>query len=220
MGQRGRTRSDEFYAELAFEYDYEVGQGNPRPVKTIALRQGLNAMRVRDMLHAARHRGLLTKTRQGRSAGKLTQKGATKLEWIVPNDPLRTEFGAIKLAVDCLDSDVGLNQWITRCERELERLRRRRAPGEDTVLREAATSLEPCRSLGKPRRKRDDIRDLQSLLYDLYIHKANEDRARQLVEKGVPWKKIQGWEIRRLLQRDLREGQRLNEEDRGTSATE
>src|SRR5437899_2460515 len=72
MGQRGRTRSDEFYAELAFEYEWEVRQGNPRPVKTIALRLGLNAMRVRDMLHAARHRGLLSKNGQGRRAGKLT----------------------------------------------------------------------------------------------------------------------------------------------------
>src|SRR5438034_10949955 len=111
MGQRGRTRSDEFYAELAFEYEWEVRQGNPRPVKTIALRGGLSAMRVRDMLHAARHRGLLSKTRQGRSAGKLTQKGATKLESIVPTDPpLRTESGEIKWLADCLDSGVGLDQ--------------------------------------------------------------------------------------------------------------
>ncbi|MEO6026653.1 MAG: hypothetical protein ABIR79_07305 [Candidatus Binatia bacterium] len=72
--KRGARRSDTFYAVLAAEYVEAMARDPQRPVLVLAKRRGLQASRVRDMLHTARKRGLLTSGTQGRSGGGLTAR--------------------------------------------------------------------------------------------------------------------------------------------------
>lgn len=74
--KRGRPpiRSEQFYAKLARDYAERVAQGSPRPTTDVARRRRLSAARVRDMLHEARKRDLLSSVGQGRSGGELTPK--------------------------------------------------------------------------------------------------------------------------------------------------
>lgn len=74
--KRGRPAiySDEFYANLLKDYVQRVAQGSPRPTADVAKRRRLPAAKVRDLLHAARQRGLLSSSGQGRSGGQLTPK--------------------------------------------------------------------------------------------------------------------------------------------------
>ncbi len=147
-----------------------AGESHRRAFATCCTRRGIGV--------------LLGRTTRGRTTGKLTPKAAQKLEWIVPTDPpLRTVSGAIQSLEDCVESGIGLSKWIEAVERELERLRRRRAPGEDRALRESAKALG--QSFGRPRYKRDDIRDLNALRRDLCIRQAEEDYELGLLQKGV-----------------------------------
>jgi hypothetical protein len=68
---RRAGRPDRFYAGLAAQYVAMVERGSRRPVAEIAARRGLPAARVRDMLHEARERKLLTPGFPGKSAGAL-----------------------------------------------------------------------------------------------------------------------------------------------------
>lgn len=74
--KRGRPpiRSEKFYAKLAREYAERVAEGSPRPTADVARRRKLPTPKVRDMLHEARRRGLLSPTGQGRPGGELTAK--------------------------------------------------------------------------------------------------------------------------------------------------
>jgi hypothetical protein len=73
---RGRPplRSDEFYAKLARDYAQQVAHGSPRPTADVARRRRLSPSKVRDMLHEARRRGLLSPTVRGRFGGQLTDR--------------------------------------------------------------------------------------------------------------------------------------------------
>lgn len=77
LGRPGRA--DAFYAQIAREYDWECRNGSTRPVQSIAEARHLSPAKVRDMLRAARHRGLLAKTTRGRGRGGLTPKGVRTL---------------------------------------------------------------------------------------------------------------------------------------------
>ena len=79
--KRGRPqmRSDEFYAKLAEAYTQRVAQGSPHPTEDVARRRKLSAARVRDLLHTARQRGLLSTVGRGRSGGDLTPKALAVL---------------------------------------------------------------------------------------------------------------------------------------------
>ena len=77
-GRKGR--SDIFYARLARDYVKAIERGSKRPVEKIAKARNLPKERVRDMLHAARKRGLLTRGFRGHSVGELTEKGRKLLE--------------------------------------------------------------------------------------------------------------------------------------------
>ena len=72
LGRKGRP--DLFYAKLARQYVTRLRSGSARPVKEIATAQSLPQERVRDMIHEARKRGLLTRFEQGRPGGELTER--------------------------------------------------------------------------------------------------------------------------------------------------
>lgn len=74
--KRGRPgRPDRFYASLARDYVLRCNRGSRRPVAEIADRRGLSAAIVRDAIHEARERGLLSPGRQGTPGGQLTPRG-------------------------------------------------------------------------------------------------------------------------------------------------
>jgi hypothetical protein len=78
---RGRKgHPDLFYALLADEYVAAVQARSPRPAVDVARRRRLKAARVRDLLHEARHRGLLTVQRHGVKGGVLTNAARTLLD--------------------------------------------------------------------------------------------------------------------------------------------
>jgi hypothetical protein len=77
-GRRGRP--DLFYAEYAAEYVAAVRRGSRRPVPDIAATHNETPAYVRDVLHAARTRGLLTHPpAKGRPGGVLTEKALAVL---------------------------------------------------------------------------------------------------------------------------------------------
>jgi hypothetical protein len=61
-----------FFARIAKEYVDVIQRGDRRPATTIASRRGLSPARVRDLIHRARQRGLLTPAHHGRRGGLLT----------------------------------------------------------------------------------------------------------------------------------------------------
>lgn len=71
-GRAGRP--DSFYAQVASTYVRAQEAGSSRPTKDAAEALGLKQSYVRDVLHDARERGLLTKTLPGRAGGRLTAK--------------------------------------------------------------------------------------------------------------------------------------------------
>jgi hypothetical protein len=79
VGRRGRP--DRHYAALAKAYVDAVESGAAAPVDAVARRVGKNWShdRVRDALHRARQRGLLTKPPRGRAGGQLTDKALALL---------------------------------------------------------------------------------------------------------------------------------------------
>jgi len=72
-GPKGRT--DRELAEIAAIYVKVCSKGGRAHVQTTAKKLGLPATVVRDALHRARKRGLLTSTMRGLSGGKLTEYG-------------------------------------------------------------------------------------------------------------------------------------------------
>ena len=70
----GAVRSDRYYAEWAFAYAKKLAEGSRSPIKDLAAEHDKTQGQVRDLIHDARVRGLLTKERQGRAAGSLTSK--------------------------------------------------------------------------------------------------------------------------------------------------
>ena len=64
-------RDDAFYARLAMEYVERFAVGSLSPVKDGAAKRGETAGRIRDLLHEARVRGLLSKGEAGKRAGYL-----------------------------------------------------------------------------------------------------------------------------------------------------
>jgi len=69
--RRSVGRDDAFYARLAVEYVQRLAAGSARPVKDVAAKRGETAGRIRDLLHEARVRGLLSKGEAGKRGGYL-----------------------------------------------------------------------------------------------------------------------------------------------------
>jgi hypothetical protein len=75
VGRPGSAgRPDRQYAEWAFRYAKKLAEGSRSPIKDLAAEHGRSPGQVRDLIHDARVRGLLSKERQGRAAGSLTPK--------------------------------------------------------------------------------------------------------------------------------------------------
>lgn len=74
-GRRGRD--DLAYASLAAEYVKRLR--SDRAVADLAEAEGYSVSRVRNMLHEARRRGLLTRPPAGKSGGQLTPKASALL---------------------------------------------------------------------------------------------------------------------------------------------
>ena len=73
-------RSDRFYARWAFDYAKKLAEGSRSPIKDLAAERNMSQGQVRDLIHDARVRGLLSKERQGRAAGSLTDKAIRLLK--------------------------------------------------------------------------------------------------------------------------------------------
>ncbi len=75
VGRPGSAgRPDRQYAEWAFRYAKKLAEGSRSPIKDLAAEHERSPGQVRDLIHDARVRGLLSKERQGRAAGSLTPK--------------------------------------------------------------------------------------------------------------------------------------------------
>jgi hypothetical protein len=71
----GRPRkTDQYFAALARDYVRALGRGSARPVTEMAEARGIKPGAIRDAIHTARERGLLTKVPQGKRGGTLTPK--------------------------------------------------------------------------------------------------------------------------------------------------
>jgi len=80
VGRPGSAgRPDRQYAEWAFRYAKKLAEGSRSPIKDLAAEHGRSTGQVRDLIHDARVRGLLSKERQGRAAGSLTPKAIALL---------------------------------------------------------------------------------------------------------------------------------------------
>jgi hypothetical protein len=75
-GRRGRPDYD--YAVLAEKYVRLLSER--RPIEVLAEREQISPAHVRNMLHEARRRELLTRVGQGRAGGELTEKAMRELE--------------------------------------------------------------------------------------------------------------------------------------------
>jgi hypothetical protein len=69
--RRNAGRDDLFYARLAAEYVQRLAAGSMSPVKDIARRRDKKQAHVRDWLHEARVRNLLSKSHPGERDGTL-----------------------------------------------------------------------------------------------------------------------------------------------------
>lgn len=76
-GRGPKGRSDRELAELAAVYVSK--RGERAPVKVTAKEVGLHPTVLRDVLHRARKRGVLTRTKQGHAGGQLTPYGRSLL---------------------------------------------------------------------------------------------------------------------------------------------
>jgi hypothetical protein len=77
--RRNVGRDDRFFALLAREYVDRLAARSISPVADIARRRDLKSAHVRDLLHEARVRGVLTAAKPGRREGALTAYGLTLL---------------------------------------------------------------------------------------------------------------------------------------------
>ncbi len=78
--ERGTGRPDWFFARLAVEYADAVATGSRRPVAELAARRHFTPEKIRDMLHEARERGLLSKGRRGVAGGEPTPRAKELLK--------------------------------------------------------------------------------------------------------------------------------------------
>ena len=69
---RNTGKPDAFYATLAGEYSEMVSRGERQPIRALAEQQDVRPATLRDWIHEARVRGLLTKGTRGRASGQLT----------------------------------------------------------------------------------------------------------------------------------------------------
>lgn len=74
------ARPDRFYATIARAYVARIAAGSRRPVADLATRLELDDSVVRDAIHEARMRGLLTPGRQGVPGGQLTTRAKQVLK--------------------------------------------------------------------------------------------------------------------------------------------
>jgi hypothetical protein len=77
-GRRGRP--DLFYAQWAAMYVRELRLTPKAPVKALATKENYAEATVREFIHTARQRELLTRSRRGQSGGQLTPKALALLE--------------------------------------------------------------------------------------------------------------------------------------------
>jgi hypothetical protein len=77
--RRNTGRDDAFYARLADEFINRLAAGSMSPVKDIAARRGETQARVRDWLHEARERHLLSRAHPGKREGTLLPRAITLL---------------------------------------------------------------------------------------------------------------------------------------------
>jgi hypothetical protein len=74
-------RSDREFAELAEQYVDARGRGSTRPTADVARERGYDVAHIRDGIHEARERGLLTRpATKGRAGGELTPRARELLE--------------------------------------------------------------------------------------------------------------------------------------------
>ncbi len=89
--RRSVGRDDAFYARLGVEYVERLAAGSVSPVKDLAARRGESPGRIRDLLHEARVRGLLSKGEAGKRGGYLLPRARQVLGGVqrTPNPPRR-----------------------------------------------------------------------------------------------------------------------------------
>ena len=80
QGARQRGKPDSFYAKIAKEYVRLLGQRIRNPIGKLAESRNTPQPRMRDMVHEARRRELLTRKSQGVAGGQLTQKALQVLK--------------------------------------------------------------------------------------------------------------------------------------------
>ena len=77
-GRRGHDPT--LYAEVAARYVKAVRSGSRTPVRDVARELNYSQPQMRDLIHAARTRGMLTAAPQGRAGGELTPEAVEVLE--------------------------------------------------------------------------------------------------------------------------------------------
>jgi hypothetical protein len=77
--RRNVGRDDRFYARLALEYLQTIASGSSSPVKDVAAKHGEKASRIRDQIHEARVRGLLSQGEAGKRGGYLLPRARQML---------------------------------------------------------------------------------------------------------------------------------------------
>lgn len=82
---RGRGREDTYLASLASQYVQLLDQGSRTPVQALASQLGQDPAEVRDLIHEARSRGLLTAAPKGRAGGQLTERALA----LLPKQPTK-----------------------------------------------------------------------------------------------------------------------------------
>jgi hypothetical protein len=88
-GRRGRP--DREYAEIAYEYVQLAGDSDvSKPLKELAERRIISDSQLRNLLHEARRRKLLTKAPTGKAGGTLTNKARSLLGQDEPEPPTWT----------------------------------------------------------------------------------------------------------------------------------
>lgn len=78
--RRASGREDLFYARLAAAYLKAIEQGSRSPIKDLASKRDELPSRIRDMVHEARERGLLSTGSAGRRGGELLPRALALLE--------------------------------------------------------------------------------------------------------------------------------------------
>ncbi len=78
--RRATGRDDLFYARLASDYVAVIKSGSRAPIKELAAARGEHNARVRDLVHEARKRGLLSPGSSGVRGGELLPRAKTLLK--------------------------------------------------------------------------------------------------------------------------------------------